>query len=54
MKVYFIFDRNFGNFIEEVFRDKQKAEEKLKTFPLYTSKHFDRYNWKIIELEVIK
>jgi len=54
LKVYFIFDRNFGNFIPEVFLKKEKALKKLDSFPLYTSKHFDRYSWEIIELEVIE
>ena len=54
MKVYFIDDRNFGNFIPEVFLKQEKALQKLGSFPLYTSKHFDKYNWQIIELEVIK
>jgi hypothetical protein len=54
MKVYFIYDRNFGNFVPEVFVNRKKAEHKLRSFPLYTPKHYDRYNWEIIELEVIK
>ena len=52
-KVFFIFDRNYGNFRETVYCIKAQAESALAEAEKRNKELYNnRYNWQIVELTV--